>query len=151
MSVTSILLVTMTSLLAILIASAIARTMKVFFAYERFKQNARGLPMEPFRWSPNGHMHLTCFGPYALMKAEPWFRKMNAKTFGLMLGPLPLVITSDLELIKTINFTESSKHYNRSTVDSLGLPVDELEVDCITTAVGDQWRRIRKSIAPSFS
>lgn len=147
--VTGVLLAIAALLLAVLVSSAIARTICVYLTYRKFKKNAKGLKILPFKWSPGGHMHEFMFQRYSALLFEPLYRSFGCKTGGGMFGSTPLIATCDLELMKTVFISEANHFINRW--EDIGLPIIEYEQDCIVSALGDQWRRIRKSIAPSFS
>lgn len=73
--------------------------------------------------------------------------RKHGKYFGLYFGNIPMVTTIDLDLIKKIAIDED--HHDRFA--RLHLASEEIESDCILTARGEQWRRIRKALAPAFS
>lgn len=146
----SMILLTIIALLSgILIISALVRTIKVYYVYTKFKKTAKGIPMLPFNWSPGGNTHEILFKPNAALRLEPIYRKLGIKNFGAMFGMQPVVLTCDLELMRTMNLIEPNQHFNR--FDNIGLPIDEIEFDSLMNARGDQWRRIRKAIAPMYT
>lgn len=147
--ITTTLLIIASALLVILLSNALVRTLRVYFAYRRFKKDAKGLPMYPFTWSPGGHISEMLFQSYASFKYEPLGRKMGTKTGGGMMGLQRVVASCDLELIKILNLTEAKDHYNK--FDNLAWPADEIEYDSIINSQGEQWRRIRRSVAPAFT
>lgn len=148
--VTGVLLAAAGLLSTILILSVLTRTIRVYFAYRKFKKNSKGLFVLPFTWSPGGHLHQICFSSNNLLKLEQLMKKHGFKTGGGMLGPLPTVLSCDIELFKTIFVDEAHLHCNRFS-GKLNLLIDEVEDDSIGTASDDQWSRIRKSVAPSFT
>lgn len=74
--------------------------------------------------------------------------KIHGKTFGLFYRDKPVVSTNDLDLLKALVLDNPNDHINRMTADS---PVEELEKDSIFTCENDQWRRIRRAVAPAFT
>lgn len=68
-------------------------------------------------------------------------------TFGMFCNNRPIVVTVDLDFIKTFILDEPN-HINRAKA---GLPIKEVEEDCIMFAEDDQWIRLRRAIAPAFS
>lgn len=145
----TIILATLTSIVTFLLLYAVARTIGIYLVHRKFKKDAKGLPMMQFQWSPGGNMSNILFGTYSILKIEPLSRKYNAKTGGGMFGMQKFVCTIDRELINIINFTEANKHYNQG--DRFNVPAEELEKDTIFNAKDEQWRRIRRSVAPAFT
>lgn len=74
--------------------------------------------------------------------------KKHGKTLGLFYRDKPVVSTNDLDLLKALVLDKPNDHINRMTADS---PVEELEKDSLFTSEDDQWRRIRRAVAPAFT
>lgn len=142
--ITLVLLATAVSLFAILL---IAQVLVERLVYRKFKKDAEGLPVLPLGWLPGGHIHKLVLNSTNLLIQEPLHRRYG-KTFGYLYNTRRIVYSIDLELIKTINLTESNKHVNRL---NLSLPIKEFESDSIAFTYDNQWRRIRRAIAPSFT
>lgn len=147
--ITEVLVALLGGLSAILILQTAERAIRMYVDHKKYQKELKGLPLLPLSWFPGGALHELIFKSYANMKYEPIFRKYGSKTFGGYLGLARSVSTIDLELIRSINITESNKHINRPK--NYALPVRELEQDSIALSSNDQWRRIRRSIAPSFT
>lgn len=141
------LIKTIQTLSAILILILISRIFKVHRAYVKYKKASNGLPILPQTYSPGGNLRQVIFEPFIVHKIEGLHRRYG-KTFGWMFGSTPCASTIDLDLMKTICINEPDKHVNRI---NLSIPFKEIEYNCILLAEGDQWRRIRRSIAPSFT
>lgn len=140
----------LTILLAVLASAlfhVLIRTLYVRGVRASFKQNARGIQLIPFSWLPCGNFYEIFFDWKILSKLGDWHKKYG-KTFGWMFGSQPVVFSTDLDLIKTMVIDESVSHINRIKFLT---PLDEYEHDNISLANGDQWRRIRRAIAPVFT
>ena len=116
-------------------------------AHQFFRKNAPGLPVLP---KPNlflGHADRTLFA-HRNYQSFGKYHEVYGKTFGFYYGRKPWASTIDLDLLKTMMIDESDDHINRALFD---IPVKEIENDCIVFVENDQWRRIRKAVAPAFT
>lgn len=135
------------SLLIIIAAHALIRAVQVHFAYIKFKKALKGLTILPKTWSPGGHMHQVLFDEYSCLKIESLHRK-HGKTFAWLYGTLPMALTIDLDLIRKIIYEDPNLNINKQ---KFSVPIKELEYDSVVMAEHDQWRRIRKALAPTFA
>lgn len=142
-----VLIAAIQALSAVLVLIIISRIFEVRRAYLKFKKASNELPMLPQTYSPGGHLNQIVFEPFIVHKIEGLHRRYG-KTFGWMFGSTPCASTIDLDLMKTLCITEPDKHVNRM---NLSIPFKEIEYNCILLAEDDQWRRIRRAIAPSFT
>lgn len=141
--VTSVLFI----LTSFLIAYYLARLIQIRQAYLKFKHVSRGLPILEPTFSLGGNASRVFFESDSYARLEQLFR-FYGKTFGFMLGSRPLTMSVDLDLLKTIHIDEQHKHINR---EPFFYAVRSFERDSITFARDDQWKRIRRAMAPSFT
>lgn len=69
-------------------------------------------------------------------------------TFGWFQTGIPSVSTHDLDIIKAMVLDEPYQNVNRL---EMKIPVTEIREDSIAFAKDEQWRRLRKAIAPAFT
>lgn len=134
-------------LLTTLIVIYIVRLIQVRRAYLRYKQDSKGLPILEQTWSLGANARQVFFKSDSFAKMESLFR-MYGKTFGALLGTQRIAMSIDLDLLKTLNVDEQNTHINR---DSFFFAIKPIETDCILFAKDDQWKRIRRAMAPSFT
>lgn len=110
-----------------------------------FQKNLPQLPILDGQKPLVGHMHITSH-PRNWKIFEDGHKKLG-KFLGYYLGDKRHLSTIDLDFIKRFAVDEDyhDRFYN------LDIPVEEMETDCIFTARGEQWRRLRKAMAPAFS
>lgn len=137
----------LTALLLVIVAHALIRAVQVHYAYTKFKKALNGLTILPETWSPGGHMHQVLFDKYSCLKIESLHRQYG-KTFAWLYGTLPMAMTVDLELVRKMIYEDPNLNINKQ---KFSVPIKELEYDSIVMAEHDQWRRIRKALAPSFT
>lgn len=132
------------SLLAIVLLFA-GTILKTVSAKRDFVKRSAGLPfLDRFSiWA--GHLNSYAFADglvYAIGRAH---ERHKAKTLGLMLGYQVAALSCDLDLIKRI--VVDNQEIDRFEVS---LPVKEFKYDSLLMSKGDQWRRIRRAIAPAL-
>lgn len=115
------------------------------YSNQFIQKNLPNLPILGGRKPILGHLHL-------IMDLKNWKHqedghKKLGKSFGLYYGDRTVISTIDLDLIK--RFAVDEDHHDRFFPLSLGLK--EFETGCIFTAEGEEWRRIRKAMAPALS
>lgn len=135
------------SLLFIFIAYYIGRLAQIRRAYLKFKNLSRGLPMLEPTFSLGGNASRVFFESDSYSRLEQLFR-FHGKTFGMMIGHRPMTMSVDLDLLKTVHIDEQNMHINR---ESAFLAIRLIEKDSIMFARDDQWKRIRRAMAPSFT
>ena len=116
-------------------------------AHQFFKKNAPGLPVLP---NPNlftGHAGEMAFKRKSWQSATK-YHKLYGKTYGFYYGKKAWASSIDLDLLKTMLIDEADDNINRTIVD---IPIKELEQDMISFSENDQWRRIRRAVAPAFT
>jgi hypothetical protein len=113
----------------------------------RFKKLSRGLPMFPNAKLLGNHLTVLAFGEYNCESLRKLHQQWDAKTIGFLMSDDFAVSTIDLNLIKTFIMDEQGVHMSRHKCN---LPMDEFE-SSIMLARGDEWRRLRKMIAPAFA
>lgn len=69
------------------------------------------------------------------------------KNFGFYVCGQPWLSTKDIDLIKKIELDEAHKHLDRAFI---GFPVEEFNTS-IFQVNGDEWRRVRRAIAPTMT
>lgn len=69
--------------------------------------------------------------------------------FGVYYCDKPILCTADIKFIKQVVLDEPHPSINRNF--KLNIGIDELEFDNLMSAENNQWRRIRKAIAPALS
>lgn len=143
MSMTGVLLVSLTTLIAVYIV----RLLQVRRAYLKYKHDSKGLPMLEQTWSLGANARQVFFKWDSFAKMESLFRT-HGKTFGALLGTQWIAMSIDLDLLKTLNIDEQNIHINRSEIY---MAIKPIEKDCILFAKDDQWKRIRRAMAPSFT
>lgn len=142
----SLLLVAFSSALLFISCLLIKIAIRNFFIFRKFAIESPGLPIVKNGNIIAGHS-------FSLM-----LNHRNTYLFGDLhdqLGPsyawflhdLPVVQTTDLDLIKTINLDEPYDHLDRFRI--VNLPVKELK-DSILFAPKKHWTKLRKAMAPAF-
>lgn len=69
------------------------------------------------------------------------------KNFGFYVAAQPWLSTKDIDLIKRIEIDEAYKHLDRV---NFGIPIDQFN-DSIFQVNGDEWRQVRRAIAPTLT
>lgn len=136
----------LTLIAALLTGFLLRQFLRVRIAYGEFKRDAKGLFVVPTKWSPVGQLVELGHEANLQIRIEAYHRK-HGKTFGWLYSYHKIAYTIDLELIEAMHLKESGKLINRSKVS---FPIVEVDYDCLPSARDDQWRRIRRAIAPSF-
>lgn len=87
-----------------------------------------------------------------LLPAERLFEwtKQYGKTYGYYEGPKPIIVTSDLELVKNIFIKHFDKFYSRKNFPVQPDPDSEKDVS-LFTARGKRWKRLRTICNPTFT
>ncbi|XP_025114691.1 uncharacterized protein LOC112576449 [Pomacea canaliculata] len=79
------------------------------------------------------------------------FRKWTqryGRTFGIYSGRQPLLVTSDLDILKEVLVKKFSKFTDRFVVNDINAEVNRVH---LINAKGAQWRRIRKLLTSAFT
>lgn len=124
----------------------ISTGIKTAIVYHQFKSRTGSLKFVPQLQLLGGHINSLAFKSN-LSKHLPELHKKYGKTMLWLYGTQPAAMTIDLDLIKLIACDEGQTHTNRI---KMHLPVKEVEFDCIMLAKDEQWRRIRRAIAPAL-
>uniref|UniRef100_A0A6G1SJ02 Putative cytochrome P450 CYP13A2 n=1 Tax=Aceria tosichella TaxID=561515 RepID=A0A6G1SJ02_9ACAR len=141
------LLITLTSglLLAILVL-VVSRIVMDRWALIKFKKVTRGLPMVPDVRLAGNHSISLILSERVCHKATKYHEELG-KTFGILMGTRYCAVTCDLDLIKRVILDEPNSHLNRIP---LNLPLEEFEKS-IMLAPAEEWRKLRKAIAPALT
>ncbi|XP_064630463.1 cytochrome P450 3A4-like isoform X1 [Lineus longissimus] len=78
------------------------------------------------------------------------WQKQYGNTFGYFEGPVPVLVTSDLDIIKQVFIKDCSKFTGRKPFPIMPDPADDKMVSVIL-ANGHRWKRIRSILSPTFS
>lgn len=136
-------------LLLALLVVVVVQIFKIQLSWWRFKRETNGLPIiTEGRSIFCNHTIGWCLRKNSLND----LRKYNEthgkpKTVGWMLGTKYAACTIDLDLMKRIVLDEPNKNVNRIHMD---VPMAEYMEDNILTAPDDQWRRLRRAVAPAL-
>ena len=130
-----------------IVYGVLSTIVKVRYALVEFKRRSDGLPILPganvFKANHGVEFHL---GRNAPNKFQMSHQKYG-KTFGFLYGDKPCASTIDLDLIRLINVSESTKHINRMPFHSVA---PEFENNNILLTENDQWRRLRRAFGPAL-
>ena len=141
------LLITLSSgLLVATVMLVISKTIADQWAMIRFRKASRGLPMVKCGSLLGNHAVSIFVGEQNCLKLKEWHYELG-DTFGWLMSHWWAVSTVDLDLIKTIVMDENGKHMDRSEVS---LPLEEFSRS-IMLATKDEWRQLRKVIAPALA
>lgn len=110
------------------------------------KSKSPNLPFLPNLNLISGHAHLTHFN-FKSWQFLDEAHKIYGPTYGHVFWGIPAVSSLDLDLIKTVALEEANEHLNRNP---LNVPTREIR-NSIAFARDDQWRRLRRAIAPAFT
>lgn len=115
-------------------------------AHQFFKIKSPKLPVLPNPSIFHGHMFDVTW------KGKNWkiiteLHNKYGPTFGYYMCEQPWVSTKDIDLIKLIEMDQPHKHINRS---KLNMPLKEFN-DSIFQVDDDNWRRVRRAIAPALT
>lgn len=126
------------------VASIVIRNKR---AYRFFAIHSPKLPVVPNPGWFGGHsIELFC-GKGNWININRYHKELGP-TYGAFMREKPMVFTTDLDLIKRMILDDPDRNINRMKVECLS---DELESDNLVMTHDDQWRRIRKCIAPAFT
>lgn len=115
-------------------------------AHNFFRIKSPKLPVVP---NPNifyGNVFETTYRNKNYLKIDE-FHKKYGNTFGFYMCHQPWVATKDLDLIKRIQIDHAYKHLDRTVI---GMPFDEFN-NSIFQVNGDEWRQVRRAIAPTMT
>lgn len=115
-------------------------------AHNFFKTKASKLPVVP---NPNifiGNVLQTTYQDKNYLKIDALHKKYG-KTFGFYMCHQPWVATKDLDLLKRTQIDHAYKHLDRTVI---GMPFDEFK-NSIFQVNGDEWRQVRRAIAPTMT
>ena len=115
-------------------------------AHKFFKTHIPNLPVFPNKNIIFGSTEFF-FGKRKWREADEIHKKLG-KYVGFYYGREPWISTTDLDLIKRMTIDDPGKHCDRP---NLCLPISEYDQDCILFAETEQWRRIRRAIAPALT
>lgn len=118
-----------------------------YCAHGFFEKLASGLPEAPGKSIVHGHSWKLHTHPRNYLNTYKLHQRLGP-TFCAYMANKPVVMTTDLDLIKTVNLDELNDHLERPFADSL---LEELQSDSPAFAPVHQWMRLRKAIAPAFS
>lgn len=106
-------------------------------------------PELPILSEPNiffGNINQTTWNKKNCDLIDKWHKKFG-KTYGYYYRSQPWVSTKDIDLLKRIEIDEASKHLDRAII---GFPTHELNTS-IFQVNGDEWRQVRRAIAPTMT
>lgn len=115
-------------------------------AHQFFKTKSPNLPVLPNSNIFAGHM-LTVTFHEKNWKIIGELHDKYGPTYGYYMCDQPWVSTKDIDLIKLIELDQPHKHINRA---KFGLPFKEFN-DSIFQIFDDNWRRVRRAIAPALT
>ena len=115
-------------------------------AHQFFKTKSPDLPVLPNANIIHGHLLDVTYPPKNWNIITKLHNQLGP-TFGYYMGEQPWVSTKDIDLLKYIELDHAHKHINRS---KLPLPVDEF-ANSIFQLDDDDWRRVRRAIAPTLT
>lgn len=116
-------------------------------AQQFFMKLSPNLPVVPNAGIFGGHMNQIWLAKRN-WKILGELHKKYGKTIGSFYRDKPFVSTIDLNLIKAMVLDNPNDHVDRMRANT---PVLEIEQDCVFTTDEEQWRRLRRSIAPAFT
>lgn len=116
-------------------------------AQQAFRKKINGIPFIPNASLFSGNAIELALSRRSWRHVDNMIKKYGS-TFAAFYINKPVVVTCDLDFIKTFVIDEPNNHVNR--ID-LNIPSEEVSVDSIPFVEDDQWRRLRKAIAPAFS
>ena len=104
-----------------------------------------GLPGPPPRMYSGSYSDITTLG--YLESTQKWMSRYGP-TFIMYLGIKPVIVTEDLEIIKSIMVKNFDNFINRSYVPPL---LKKGKVRGLLQLRDEQWRRVRRILTPTFS
>jgi hypothetical protein len=128
------------------LALVLAKIVSDRWALMKFKKLSKGLPMFPGARLIGNHISSLPFGEKNSILMRKWHDQLG-KTIGWLMGGDFCVSTIDLDLIKTFIFDEPDTHLDRKKIN---LPLEEFDKSLLL-ASKDEWRQLRKLIAPAFT
>lgn len=141
------IIITLTS--SLLLAASLLVVGKVIserLALRKFIKVSRGLPMIPDIGLIGNHLNTLALGRNNCTNLVKLHNELG-KTIGWLRDTNYCVSTTDLNLIKKIIQDEPEAHLDRIT---LHMPIEEME-ESIMLAPKNEWRHLRKIIAPAFT
>lgn len=111
-----------------------------------FKINSPRLPVVP---RPNiilGNIGQTTWHKKNYDLIDKWHNKLG-RTFGYYYLAQPWVSTTDINLIKKVMMDDASKHLSRAFIN---IPVKEFN-DSLAQITGNEWRQVRRALAPTLT
>lgn len=142
-----VLLYTCSGAFIFILFELISTAVRNKLAHQFFKRRSPKLPVLPSPGTFGGHMSEVVWTKRSWRKLQSLHEKYG-NTFGLYHCHKPHVSTIDLDLIKAIVLDKSTDHLTPTKLDT---PFDLIEKDSILTSSGEQWRRLRSSIAPGLT
>lgn len=115
-------------------------------AHQFFATKTPKLPVVPNPGLFDGHMHRITLRKKNWLIIEQYHQQLGP-TYGFYMAEQPWVSTTDLDLLKLIEIDQPHKHINRA---KFGLPFREFN-HSIFQVDDDQWRRVRRAIAPALT
>lgn len=131
----------------ILFGQLIVTIVRNLIGQQVFKRRSPSLPVLPKPSILTGHAHLVYWSDNNWLVVDR-YHGIYGETFGWYNVNGTAISTTDLDLIKTIIVDEQNDHINRVEVV---IPVKQLREGDIVYVKDEQWRRIRKAMAPSFT
>lgn len=115
------------------------------FKNRYLQKNLPSLPILDGQKPLIGHLNI-------LLGSKSWKNQQDGhkrlgKTYGCYLGNRRVISTIDLDFIR--KFAVEDDHHDR--IFTVNVSFEALEVDNLGSSQGEQWRRIRKAVAPAFS
>lgn len=142
----NLLIATSSSLFLALLVILAKKAINSRLALARCKKLLKGFPFLEDGASLFGN-HLSTMIDRRNLQVMDRLHKKHGSTYAYAIHETPIVSTCDLSLIKQVVLDKANTNINRI---QLGIPMREIEQDCIFTCVGDQWRRIRRAFAPAL-
>lgn len=115
-------------------------------AQKFFQTKSPQLPVVPNANIISGHMRDVTYRMKNCYRIDNLHRKYG-RNFGFYVAGSPWLSTKDIDLIKKIEIDEAYKHLDRHV---FGFPFDEFNTS-IFQLNGDEWRQVRRAIAPTLT
>nr|UOU03274.1 cytochrome P450 3045C1 [Brachionus rubens] len=118
---------------------------KIWYSYRFFKN--LGIKTPEYKFFYGNHLELTRDKKYSEVLRD-WTNKYG-KTYGYYQGHLPILVTSDLDVIQDVFVKQSSNFSARKRV--FGSRDDDSPDHMLFTASRSRWKIIRSIVNPTFS
>lgn len=134
-------------LLVLLAGMVLVEMYRAHQTYVDFKRKTRGLPMIGNRSLISNHTISWALRKNMLNDVIAFTRERGITTYGWIVSNKFGATTLDPDLMKRIVLDEPNKNINKLLIEA---PTEEFVVDSIMMASDDQWRRLRRAVAPAL-